>query len=131
MKKQSIGSRHNAGKLDFASLSPDILIHTAAVGRYGAQKYPPDADGKDNWKKGLNDRDTFNSLMRHIVKFWCGEDIDSETGCEHLAAIIWNANALLYCRARDLGERNLDTPDPYTRHYLLNIMEGDTDEKNT
>ncbi len=68
----------------------------AALARHygvGAKKY---AD--HNWAKGYDWSKSYSALQRHANAFWSGEDIDEETGSNHMAAVAFHAFALLeYC----------------------------------
>lgn len=65
----------------------------AALARHygiGAEKYED-----HNWRRGYEWSKSFNALRRHVDDFWGGEDIDSETGSPHMAAVAFHAFALL------------------------------------
>jgi hypothetical protein len=68
----------------------------AAVARHygvGAEKY---AD--HNWRYKYAWSKSYAALQRHANAFWDGEDIDKETGSNHMAAVAFHALALLeYC----------------------------------
>ena len=58
----------------------------------GAKKY-----SDNSWQLLDNGYDRYKAaLFRHLVLFEKGEEIDSETGCRHLAQVAWNAIAMLY-----------------------------------
>ena len=83
--------RYNNGKtkwslVDFKSLEPMVKVL-----EYGAQKYSP-----DNWKKGLPTKEVCESLLRHTFAYMSGEDIDKESGCEHLGHMMCNIMFLNY-----------------------------------
>ena len=61
----------------------------AEVADYGAQKY-----SLHNWKKGLPVRKIADSLLRHLMDYINGEDVDEESMHYHLGHIVWNACAL-------------------------------------
>lgn len=56
----------------------------------GAAKYED-----RNWEKGYNWSLSYAALNRHLHLFWQGEDTDKETGCAHLASVVFHAFALL------------------------------------
>lgn len=56
----------------------------------GARKY---ADR--NWERGYRWSLSFAALQRHVWAFWGGENVDAETGSQHLVAVAWHALALL------------------------------------
>lgn len=53
------------------------------------------SDGSWNWAKGLSFTETFESLMRHALAWYNGEDRDPETGCLHVAHV--GVNAMFLC----------------------------------
>lgn len=56
----------------------------------GATKYED-----RNWERGYDWSLSFAAMQRHAWEFWAGEDIDSESGSPHLAAVAWHAFAML------------------------------------
>lgn len=58
---------------------------------FGASKY---AD--HNWRRGFDWSLSFGAMMRHAAQFWSGETKDEETGCSHLASVVFHALALLH-----------------------------------
>lgn len=56
----------------------------------GARKY-----AAHNWAKGYLWSLSFDSLIRHAMAFWGGEELDPETGSPHLTSVIFHALALL------------------------------------
>jgi len=83
--------RHNDGKLQWSLVDFDSLEDMVRVLEYGAKKY-----SRDNWKKGLKTNEIFESLMRHMVAYMRGEDIDPESGLPHTGHILCNAMFLSY-----------------------------------
>jgi hypothetical protein len=80
-----------ASKLARFDLVPVTPLYQLAehYGR-GAEKYEP-----RNWEKGYPWSLSYAALMRHLMKWWDGEDIDPETGSNHMVAVAWHAFALL------------------------------------
>ena len=60
-------------------LPPEALWGTAEVLTFGAKKY-----AAHNWRKGLNYSRVYGAMLRHITKWWEGEDLDPESGISHL-----------------------------------------------
>jgi hypothetical protein len=75
-------------RFDLVPVSP--LYQLAEHYGRGAEKY---ADR--NWELGYPWAFSFASLNRHLWKWWSGEDIDPETGSNHLVSVAWHAFALL------------------------------------
>lgn len=64
-----------------------VKVYTA-----GSKKY-----GDNNWQTLPNGVQRYKAaLLRHLVEFEKGNEIDEETGCKHLAQVAWNAIAMLY-----------------------------------
>ena len=84
--KQGTGARANSGKVSFAQVPFHLLAGVARVFMGGKLKY-----ASYNWAKGANYSVPFDSLMRHMLKwFYCREDIDEESGENHLDLAIAN-----------------------------------------
>lgn len=93
------GTMHDsAGKLGLHKIPPEMLEALARVMDYGDNKYAP-----GNWKQGTNWSEFFGSTLRHIYKWWRGEDIDPESGCLHLAHAICNLTFLIWYDAYRKG----------------------------
>lgn len=56
----------------------------------GARKYDD-----NQWRKGYEFSKSYAALMRHLTQWWGGEDIDEETGSNHMAAVAWHAFTLM------------------------------------
>lgn len=67
-------------KLPLHLLSTEAMNQTAAVLKFGAQKY-----AEHNWRKGFAWSRPLAAAMRHITAFNAGEDTDPESGLSHLA----------------------------------------------
>ncbi|MFC4089325.1 dATP/dGTP diphosphohydrolase domain-containing protein [Micromonospora sp. GCM10011541] len=78
----------------------------------GAQKYPA-VNGLDNWRNGYAWSLSYAAMQRHLTAFWGGEDIDPDSGQQHLAAVAWHAFVLMeWSRHPDLVEKFDDRQDP-------------------
>lgn len=85
-------------KFDNAKPRPSLmpmgpLLEVAALYTMGATKYRD-----HNWEYGMKWSRIFDALMRHAMKWWGGEELDQEDGQSHLAAVVWNALALMEYR---------------------------------
>ena len=60
-------------------LPPEMLVGVSNVLAYGAKKY-----SANNWANGAEWGRYYGALMRHMVAWWSGEDVDDETGYSHL-----------------------------------------------
>ena len=64
-----------------------VRVYTAGAKKYGENKWQDLPDGIRRYKA---------ALLRHLVEFDKGNEIDKETGCLHLAQVAWNAIAMLH-----------------------------------
>ena len=80
--KAALGTalKFDADKLPLHLLSTEAMNQTAAVLKFGAQKY-----AEHNWRKGFAWSRPLAAAMRHITAFNNGEDRDPESGLSHLA----------------------------------------------
>ena len=95
--------KNDSSKPCFELLPIDLLYETNLVLRHGAQKY-----GINNWKKkeGFKYSRCYNALLRHMMAWWSGENLDPETKYSHLAHAMCNLLFLTY-------------------HYLNNVQGDD------
>ena len=64
-----------------------VRVYTAGAKKYGPDQWQNLPDGIKRYKA---------ALLRHLVEFDKGNEIDEETGCRHLAQVCWNAIAMLH-----------------------------------
>ena len=84
--ERGTGARANAGKVAFSLVPFHLLAGTARVFMSGKLKY-----AEWNWAKGMTWSTCVDCLIRHFVKWWyCGEDIDPESGEHHLDHLFCN-----------------------------------------
>lgn len=81
--------RYNEGKrkwslVDFKSLEPLVEVL-----EFGSKKY-----SINNWKKGLDEKEILESMMRHLAALMDGEETDKESGISHMGHI--QCNAMFY-----------------------------------
>jgi hypothetical protein len=72
--------KFDTDKLPLHLLSTEAMNQTAAVLKFGAEKY-----AEHNWRKGFAWSRPLSAAMRHITAFNAGEDTDPESGLSHLA----------------------------------------------
>ena len=72
--------KFDGDKLPVNLLSSEALLQTAAVLKFGADKYHA-----HNWRDGFVWSRPLAAAMRHIMAFNDGEDCDPESGLSHLA----------------------------------------------
>lgn len=78
MENQAI--KFDEDKMPLHLLSSEALMQTAAVLKFGADKY-----AAHNWRGGFAWSRPLAAAMRHILAFNAGEDKDPESGLSHLA----------------------------------------------
>lgn len=79
-KKSGSAMKFDSDKLPVNLLSTEALNQTAAVLKFGADKYHA-----HNWRDGFAWSRPLAAAMRHIMAFNDGEDKDPESGLSHLA----------------------------------------------
>jgi hypothetical protein len=92
-------TKHDNGKLRLDLVEPTFLEGMAEVLRWGAKQY-----GDDNWKKGSNWRRIGASALRHFVKWFRGQDVDEETGINHLYHCAVNLMFLAHFQRKGIGK---------------------------
>jgi hypothetical protein len=97
------GAKLDAGKPDLGTilaLFPRSLFAVASVGQFGAMKYS--LGGFLEVDNGVH-RYT-SAGVRHMLKNFIGEDLDSDSAMLHMAHEAWNALAKLELHLRQRGE---------------------------
>lgn len=98
-KTEGVGVRYDQGKIRVELVPPELVIAFAEVAAAGAKKYP-----ERNWELGMKRSRVYASLVRHLLKWWSGQDTDAETGCRHLDMVVWNVGVLATYNRRGVGE---------------------------
>lgn len=101
------GNKFDSGKPMMALIPAGPLVELAKIYTRGAEKYGP-----YNWANGLAFSRTFSALQRHALRWWDGEEIDSDDGQHHLDSVAWNAFSLRhfmldYEKYKDFDDRVL------------------------
>jgi len=105
--KEEQGTRYNAGKPRISLVEPDFIRGTAEVLTFGAKKY-----GANNWKKGLPVSEIYDSLMRHLLAFRNGENIDDESKLMHLDHCAVNLMFIRHFQGTKWDDRILKNQSP-------------------
>ena len=84
--------RYNVGKPEMSHIFdyPRAMAELARVSKYGAAKYD-----RGNFQKGQKFSLTMDCMLRHLMKWYAGEELDDESGQTHLAHFLWNAVVLV------------------------------------
>lgn len=80
LKMKTEAMKFDQDKLPLNLLSTEAMNQTAAVLKFGAQKY-----AEHNWRGGFKWSRPLAAAMRHLTAFNDGEDKDPESGLSHLA----------------------------------------------
>jgi len=80
-EKLKEAKKYDNGKERFDLVPPKPLLMIAEAFTYGAKKYADRNYLNGNMKWGR----VFAAVMRHLWKWWNGEDNDQESGLHHLA----------------------------------------------
>lgn len=73
-----------------------VKVYTAGAKKYGPDKWQDLPDGYKRYKA---------ALFRHLVEYEKGNWLDEETGCIHLAQVVWNAIAMLHIEKERHGNK--------------------------
>ena len=83
--------RYNTGKPDYSLIPIAAMQEAAKVLEYGASKYE-----RDNWKRPTHWSVSFACLQRHLAAWQSGEDLDPESGRNHLGHAMCNILQMLH-----------------------------------
>ena len=81
--------RFNEGKPKWSLVHYKSMVPMIRVLEFGAKKYEA-----RNWQKGLDLEEILESMQRHLGALMDGENIDPESGIEHMGHI--QCNAMFY-----------------------------------
>ena len=74
------GKKFDGEKPDLSLIPKDAVWEIAKAFTYGGKKY-----GRHNFREGLHISRLLAAAMRHITQYNEGEDLDEESGNNHLA----------------------------------------------
>jgi len=74
------GHKFDDGKPKVDLVDPEFIYDVAIAAEYGAKKYAP-----WNWLGGFAYMRCFASIMRHLLEWARGRDVDEESGLPHLS----------------------------------------------
>ena len=85
----STGGEKGSKPCQLNQFPPEVLWELGEHFGKGSEKYAP-----HNFRRGYDWSLSYNALMRHLLAFWAGEDIDPETGSKHVVAAAWHCICL-------------------------------------
>jgi hypothetical protein len=86
-----VAPKEKEGKPRLSLLPWKTITKLSAVYEYGAKKYY-----EQSWRKGFVWGDIWEGTMRHLTKWWEGEDVDPESGLNHLLHAGFGVLTLIY-----------------------------------
>lgn len=120
--KESEGLKYDGQKLRVDLIDPWALEAIAKGLTYGAEKY-----GENNWLEGIQFSRVYGALLRHLIAWYLGEEMDEESGNHHFdhAGCMW---MMLNRYAKDKRYEHLDDR-PFKE--VVEYVEVDTDTGDT
>lgn len=128
------GIKHDDSKLRYDLLPIDAMRELVYVYTIGSYKY-----ASRNWEKGYRWGRNYAAIKRHLDAWWNGEEIDEETGSQHLAQVAWNALALLHFALNPKkygkwddrpGPSEARNPEEWLEEYKKSVKEKYEEKKN-
>lgn len=115
---QETAARFVEGKIRHDLIPPFVLDELAKVYTYGTIKYDD-----ENYLKGLKwKKEVIGPMLRHLWKWIRGERIDEESGCNHMAMVLWQGFTLMLYDKYSLGR---DDRCP----FFLDLMDNNEQER--
>lgn len=69
-----------------------VKVYTEGANKYGVNTWQNLENGYNRYKA---------ALFRRLLEYEKGNEYDEETGCRHLAQVVWNAIAMLHISKKD------------------------------
>lgn len=94
-------ARHNKGKIQVREVDPQFILGIGEVLTKSRERYD-----EGNWMKETKFSTPYESAMRHLMKFWSGEEIDDGpdgSGKSHLLHAATNLMFLYYHTRSGVG----------------------------
>lgn len=82
-------TKYDTGKTMLSLVPAGPLVELAKVYTLGAKKYTP-----YNWANGFAFSRVESAMMRHLMRWWDGEELDPDDGQHHLDSVAWGAFTL-------------------------------------
>jgi hypothetical protein len=111
------GHKFDFGKLRWDLIPYDSLEEIVKVYTHGAEKYTD-----HNWRKGMKFSRLYAAIFRHLTASIRGEDIDKDSGLNHLSQVAWGCLTLLnFMKTKpDMDDRIKDLSQEITcSHHMF------------
>lgn len=101
------GGQKGQKDVELHAIPWESLQEIGKVFKFGAEKYDD-----YNYRKGYRWSLSFDALQRHLWAWWDGEEVDPESGYNHMAHVAWHAIVMLYytLTGRGKDDRYIATP---------------------
>jgi len=96
----TVGRHFDDGKPRLELIDPSLLFGVGEILAFGSKKY-----GDRNWEKGIAYSRVFASVMRHLWKWFSGQNNDEESGMSHLHHAVCNLMFLIAYENRNMGDK--------------------------
>lgn len=111
--KDAIGTK----KVPLSGIPAPVLLECGLVKLHGDLKY-----GRYNWRDaGVRHSVYYDALMRHVMAWWEGEDVDPDSGVHHLAHAITGLSVLR--DSQIIGNDVDDRPAPSKDGWISELNE--------
>lgn len=110
---KKVAVKYDGEKIRYELVPIRPLEEVAKLYTVGAKKY-----GDRNWENGFKWTRCIAAAMRHLFEFCKGEDYDKESGCHHLAAVVFYCFALI-----EFSETHPEMDDRDKRSTSKNAMD--------
>lgn len=102
------GTKHDSGKPSISLIPKEALWGMATAFTYGSKKY-----GQHNFKEGIAYSRLADACYRHLSAFMNGENIDEESGNNHLYHALASLAMLTYMqeKKKEMDDRYKE-PEP-------------------
>lgn len=94
----SKSKRHNQDKVQLREIDPAFILGLGEVLTASRERYE-----EANWMKETKFSTPYESAMRHLMKFWAGDDLDEDTKKSHLLHAATNLMFLHYHLTSGVG----------------------------
>lgn len=111
------GVKKDDGKPRWELLPYDAVEGAVKILTFGAVKY-----SARNWENGIMFGRVFGAIMRHLWKWWQGENLDLETGMSHLDHALCELLFLIAYEKRGMVQLD-DRPKPVVRAGQIILVE--------